>query len=79
MYAATSTKNHKCKSVAGLVNTVASVAAMDGITVPELPDVSAPALDAPVVLRYAARLNMVRLSSGSGIALLTSALPPYHQ
>ena len=33
------------------MDTVASVAAMDGITIPELPDVSAPALDAPVVLQ----------------------------
>ena len=56
---ASTAKYHKCKSIATSGTTVASVAAIQCVAVPELPQaVFAPTLDAPVVLRSAASFNI---------------------
>ena len=68
-------KHHKCRSIARSATTVVSVAAMRCVAVPELPvGVAAPALDAPVVLRSAASLNIHQeIGRGAG-RVISSAL-----
>ena len=59
-------KHHKCRSIAISGPTVASVAAVDLVAVPELPVVVIPpALDARVVLRSGASLN-IHTEDGAG-------------